>query len=214
MRLISVAAVILAMAPACGGGGSGNGLREATQDDLPELVLQREDIPPNFKLLSDTESGRGLQMGPDDFGNGAYVIDFERDPADAEVGEATCISNSATLWNTKGEARTALQTALNQMLQLEEADPFERLQIEEESGPDLGDDAWVVHLTGPSSTSAFCSSYEHTPSDEYHVGFYTGNVLGAVVLRVRERDADRAEAIRLATKQVDRIEAVLRQEGK
>jgi hypothetical protein len=174
MRPISFALAAAAMLSASCGGGQP--LRDGTVDDLPGMVLQREDVPSGLvERVAIADSSLGSKPGlaqPGEFGSVAsYAAEFVRPSERAESGQLTCVTSLSALFNGSTEASNALAQARDLLLSDPEAE-------EERREPQVGDESFTFHLkTGPLSV---CRSYEDGSGQGKFLLFRIGKNLGVL----------------------------------
>jgi hypothetical protein len=182
---------------ACGGEGG----RPIVADDLPQVVLQREDV----EIGEMTES-----TAQPDSASAAYTHQFEVPAEDVEPSDIACITSGAALYDSMEQAEEAFEETLNAFNDLK-ADPEASgagIELDLVSVPEIGDRAVGFRLRSP--TAVFCSDYENEPIDQHIVMFRQGNVLSSLSVVNFESGASLDEAIELAEKQESRINQVLR----
>ena len=197
---LPIAAVGLAVA--CGGGAKPSG--EVTAGDLALMVLQREDVPAEFRQLPDSPDDRGFHEDGLSGSQASYIVDFELPPEEAEPGETVCMRNAAHLYKTPEDANEAFSEGEQLQRELEE-EGVEFLG-EEVALPDLGDQS-LLGFRFSSPDTDFCS-FEDEPTEAHMIIFRHRNVVGALIVYTYERGASLDEAIELAQKQASRMEAV------
>ena len=198
-----LAITAIGLAVACGGEGA-KPPREVTADDLALMVLQREDVPAEFRKLPDSPDDRGFHEDGLSGSQATYIVDFELPPDEAEPGETVCMRNSALLYKTPEDAIVAFREGEELQRELEE----EGVEFggEEVALPDLGDQS-LLGFRFSSPDTDFCS-YEDEPTEGHMIIFRHRNVVGGLIVFTYERGASLDEAIELAQTQANRIEAI------
>jgi hypothetical protein len=200
MRAVSLGAcpLILALSWSCGGGGSSSDLRDPTPDDLPRMVLQREDLPDGFASVQTCE-----HQNPVDLSHDFSVTFFERFENDSEE-DSTCVVSYVFLTPSADEASRSMRNFdqllvdLNRPIEGVDGDcsPFHEID-----GPRVGEETRI--LTGG------CESCPTDSAQFYWIQFRTGRLLASPRL-IGTQCQSLNEAIGYATKQEDKIKTVLR----
>ncbi len=203
---LSLTAAVLAVG--CGGGAD-EPPTTITEEDLPMMVLQREDVPAGLNLLDENGETRGF-VEPlfDPRAEVIYLREFELPPDEAEPGTVVCITNSVVLYESPEDAKRTFRE-LEELSKVFEEAPREQGQEslwEEVALPELGDERNGLRSFDPSAT--FCSSYEDEPVEEYAIVFLRRNVAAGVFVFTYEGGGSLDEAIELAQTQANRIEAI------
>ena len=215
MGRLSVAAaasvVTAGLAVGCGGGAD-EPPTTITEEDLPMMVLQREDIPAGLNLLDEDGKTRGfVEPLYNPSAEAMFLREFELPPDEAESGTVVCITNSVVLYETPEEAKRAfrevqdLQKVFETELKESETEvPW--IEIDSSSLPPLGDEHQALRFVAPGTD--FCSSYEDEPAEAYFLVTLRYNVGAGLMVWTYERGASLDEAIELAQMQASRMEAV------
>jgi len=179
---------------ACGGGG-----RPIVEDDLPQVVLQREDVEIGVMTESTAQP---------DSASAAYAHQFEVPAENVGPGDIACITGGAALYDSLEQAEEAFDETLTSFNDLKD-DPVASgagIELAQLTVPEIGDRTVGFRLR--SSTAVFCSDYENEPIDQHIVVFQQNNVLSNVSVINFESGASLEEAIELAKKQETRIDQV------
>ncbi len=196
------------LAVACGGGAD-EPPTTITEEDLPMMVLQREDVPAGLNLLvEDGERTGFLEPEFDPRAEVIYLREFELPPDEAKPGTVVCITNSVVLYESPEDAKRTFRELEELSKVFEEAarEQGQESLEEEVSLPELGDERKGFRSFDPSAT--FCSSYEDEPVEEYAIVFLRRNVAAGLLVFTYEGGGSLDEAIELAQTQADRIEAI------
>ncbi len=169
------------------------------------MVLQREDVPAEFRQLPDSPDDRGFHEDGLSGSQASYIVDFELPPEEAEPGETVCMRNAAHLYKTPEDANEAFSEGEELQRKLE-GELGHEFPGEEVALPDLGDQS-LLGLRFSSPDTDFCS-YEDAPAEAHFIVFRHRSVVGALLVYTYERGASLDEAIELAQKQASRIDAV------
>jgi hypothetical protein len=182
-----------------------------TEDDLSLMVLQREDVPADFRQLQDSLGDRGFHEDGLAGSQASYIVDFELPPEEAEPGGTVCMRNAAHLYKTPEDANEVFREGEELQRELEEELGHEFLG-EEVALPDLGDQS-LLGLRFSSPDTDFCS-YEDEPTEAHFIVFRHRSVVGTLLVFTYELDASLDEAVKLAQKQANRIEDVFEGESR
>ena len=183
---------------ACGGGG-GQG-RAIVAEDLPQMVLQREDV----EIGDLREASLGFESA-----SASYEIQFQVPAAAAATGEIVCILNGVGLYDSVDAAAIAFEEITSFAGIASETPPGESdVAIDEVRAPDLGDRAAAYRITSPSAL--FCSNYENEPIDQHTILFRRHTLIAAVSVINLESGASLDDATDLAEVQESRINQALK----
>ena len=213
MKWLSVTGTGLAitavgLAVGCGGGAD-EPPTTITEEDLPMMVLQREDVPAGLNQLDEDGETRGF-VEPlfDPRAEAIFLREFELPPNEAEPGTVVCITNSVILYESPEDAKRTYRELEELGRVFEEAarEQGQESLEEEVSLPELGDERKGFRSSDPSAT--FCSSYEDEPVEEYAIVFLRRNVAAGLFVFTYEGGGSLDEAIELAQTQANRINAI------
>ncbi|KPK21660.1 MAG: hypothetical protein AMJ76_02050, partial [Dehalococcoidia bacterium SM23_28_1] len=106
---LALAVGVAVLAAACGGGGEGeDATASVTLDQLPDMVLQLEDLPAGYVPSEAGELRGSAGMGT----LGGYTAYYFRlDESGQFQGDAACVWASVTLYESSGKAKAILQEA-------------------------------------------------------------------------------------------------------
>lgn len=204
---LAIAAVGLTAA-GCGGGAHGPP-SAISEEDLPEMVLQREDMQAGLTLLEEDGEERGF-MEPlyDPRATAMFIREFELPPGEAEPGSVVCVRSTALLYESVEDAKMTYREVdeLGRVFEGAAMEQGQESEYEEVSLPELGDERKGFRALDESAT--FCSSYEDQAAEEHLIVFLRRNVAAGLFVFTYEGGGSLAEAVDLARKQADRIEAV------
>jgi hypothetical protein len=202
MRAISLGAVATLLALSLSCGSDDKALRNATEDDLPQLALQEDDV--------DTSSGQAGK--PCDrtgtraeypLGRAVKSYSVEFDLTGSQSGQLSCLLSEVGMYGSPDEALSDLRSfdALffeGERVALGGTD----LSAERIETPDLGEysSGFVVE----------CPSCSELKSRTYVVQMQRANVRSLILVSAGQREGAIREVIEYAEKQVERIETVLR----
>jgi hypothetical protein len=200
MRAISlVSAAVLALSLSCG--GSDKALRDATEADLPKLVLQQDDVPDGSHEGTD-ECG---ETGADDvfqLGGAIHSFSVAYDVSGPEQRQMSCLQSTVGLYRSADEALSylrGLDAAYFEGERPAQAPPdivAEKIKV-----PKLGE-----YASGFVIKCAECSE----PSHWYSIQIQQRNVRSLVLVNGRSDEDVVEQAIDYAEKQKERIETVLK----
>ena len=170
-----------------------------TADDLPNAVLQREDV----EIGGLTDATVSYEAASATYGNR-----FEVPAAEATPGDVVCILSGVALFENVGAARIALNELVTfASLAGEEPSGDDGFEFQEVDVPNLGDESAAFRTISPGSL--FCMEYETTPIEQHAVAFRTDRILATVTVVNIEFGASLDEAVELARVQESRINQVL-----
>ncbi len=200
LSLAAAACVVTAvLAVACGGDATPSS--EITADDLALMVLQREDVPPEMIQLQDDSPAGVLQLNEDDGAQAADSTFFLLSLDDANAGETVCIASDATMFESAEAAHRRFEGEREGITAAAEG-----ADLEDDVVSRLGDEAFAVRF--PLAAAGFCEPYDSDVTDALYLMFRIRNVVGSLVTFVYEPGDPAAEALQLAQKQSDRMQAV------
>jgi hypothetical protein len=207
---VAAAASVVTAGLAVGcGGGADEPPTTITEEDLPMMVLQREDVPAGLNLLEEDGERQGfVEPLYDPLATAMFLRVFERPRAEAEPGSVVCIINSALLYESPEDAKRTYRELEELGRVFEEAarEQGQESWGEKVSLPELGDERKGFRTFDQSAT--FCSSYEDEPAEEHMVVFLRRNVATLLLTYTYEQGASFDETIELAQTQANRIEAI------
>jgi hypothetical protein len=201
MRAISVAATafFLTLTSSCGGGDKA--LRDATEDDLPRLILQQEDVPDGLQEGTDS---CGETAAEEDFELGgaskSYAVEF--DVSGLEQRQISCLSSRVGLYRSADDALSYLRGF--DAIWFEGEQPAQAppdIVAEKINVPKLGE-----YASGLVIKCAECSEAE---SRIYNIQIQQRNVRSLIMISGGPDDDGLQRAIEYAEKQEERIESVL-----
>ena len=187
---VAVVAILGTALIACGGGD-----REVTADDLPTIVLQREDVPIGEIRQATVNQGSALAV---------YGHEFEVAPEDAVPGDLVCVSSVVSLHRDSEAARDAFASALQEFDRLQRDPNVGALQVSRVTAPNIGTDAAAFRLVSP--IGDFCTSYRTQPFDQHILYIYDGNVIAIITNVNLASGSSFDETERLAEIQDDRLQ--------
>ncbi len=169
---------------ACGD-GQPKQLREATPEDLPDLVLQDGDAGPSYDYID-----RGISRDV------TFIPKANGDSSDGII----CINDNAQLESEASGARAAVESARGTVLrQVSEGEEIEVLQP-----AGLVNDGLAYHFL---DDNPLCPD-ESAPAHGYFIMFHRSNVLCFLAVFTSEEQGPEL-AVLLAKKQAERIEEIL-----
>jgi hypothetical protein len=193
---------VVASVAACGGGEEGE---DATASiilgQLPEMILQLEDLPSGY-----VSGEAGEVRGSEDMGTlGGYTAYYFRlDESGQFQGEATCVWASVALYESSGKAKTAL----------EEAKRLSEGQPESVSIPVIGDGS-TARFHFPRGVPHSCGggdgdqALHEVNAEVTAVLFHKGRIEGSITFWTLAQGTSVDTAVEFATKQLARIDAAL-----
>lgn len=199
---LALAVGVAALAAACGGGGEGeDATASVTLDQLPEMVLNLEDLPAGY-----VSGEAGEVRGAADMGTlGGYTAYYFRlDESGQFQGEAACVWASVALYESSGKAKAAL----------EEANRLSEGQPERVSIPVIGDgSAGRFHF--PRGVPYSCGggdgdqALHDVDAEVTAVLFRKGRIEGSITFWTLSRGTSVDMAVECAREQLARIDAAL-----
>ena len=118
----------------------GRPLRAPMIDDLPHIVLQREDLPAEYVQLTENEFSKLKTTG--EYGSiASYETAFELQRGQAAPGETVCIVSIAALYPNGEAAEAALRK------------PIQQLEAAARRGAEAGSQIQDLRVTEPASQS-------------------------------------------------------------
>ncbi len=188
--LALIAAVALALAVSCGD-GENDSLRNATENDLPNMVLQAEDVPRGSRAVDDSsETGGALAT---------YSVSYDFLGGQSSETRLSEIHALAAMY-ASDDAAAKYVTGPGQIPGLNEIPGGKALNVQ-----DLGERA-VAYV---SECQSDCPP-DHSPL--IVILFQQGNVLSIISAQANREEAAVDEAIEYARKQALRVDAILRSE--
>jgi len=177
-------------------GGDDGATRLATENDLPKMVLQQEDVPAGLDRVPGTE----LERDPSEDSLASFTRLFFGTLEGSDPEEGLCIGSIAKLYDDAEAAGTGFNDARKYLVQ--------NVDEHEVDAPDLGDD--IVAYQYVSDSPAFCGFAESNDTAEYvTLIFRYGNTVHNVTMHNFGGAVSVDEAIDLAEKQAGRSEGAL-----
>lgn len=178
---------------ACGDDDDAPEGRPITAGDLPQIILQQDDV----------QIGRQLEpITQGDENSSAYNLRFEVPPADALPGETACATVTLALYPDPSRAAAAFASVEDS---LDNLGSDAQTVNQREFVPVLGDESDGYRTTSTALT--FCASYVAQPADALTIYFRDHDLLGNIAIYNLESGATIEQIVRLAERQLDRIEA-------
>ena len=196
---LAFALAVAASAAACGGEGE-DATASITLEQVPEMVLQLEDLPAGYVSGEAGEVRGAAGMGT----LGGYTAYYFRlDESGQFQGEAGCVWASVTLYESSSKARAVLQ----------EAKRGSEGQPESVSIPTIGDES-AARSYFPRGVPDSCggTGVGMAPDVNAEVGavlFYKGRIEGAITVWTLAQGTSVDAAAEYARKQLARIDAAL-----
>jgi len=161
------------------------------------MALQPEDLPSQF---GGTQRDGSLNLeGESSTGSSAaYRRMFTSESADVQPGTASCVETSLSLYARPEAAHSVLAESLNEAASASGLSPIEEADVGEES-------AGFTFVAG----NEVCNLGIADRGSAISVVSRSGQVISTVLLVALEGDASADEAVNLARKQAQRVEAVL-----
>lgn len=189
MRFTILVVTFTALLLAACGDDNGDGGRAITVNDLPQIVLQPEDVQIG-------ELQEPIIQG--DQNSSAYGHQFEVPPGEGTSGDIVCITASLGLYAGNSQAEAAFDSVGSSIDQVISAGRGQRLFV-----PVLGDESDGFATSG---SADFCTHYLGTTFEGITVYFRDGALLVSIGIYVLETGATIEDAVHYAELQLDKIE--------
>lgn len=205
--ILALAIAVALSLVACG--GEEDVTAAVTPEQLPRMILQREDLPEDLSYEvrpASPEAEMPVPVGRvAGYDLGAYLPHSV-----AKEGDLVCITGNLDLYESIGAAKTRWKEMGEWFDKAEalEPPPSEEVEWRRISVPSLADQTASYFL---SARSNWCG-WEDTQMEMVTVSFRKGRLWASVSTYTLEHGASSDEAIALAQKQLARIEVALEEE--
>lgn len=202
LRIVFALAVGLPLA-ACG--GAEDATASVTPEQLPEMILQREDLPDGLSYEPRPGSPPEPEWGDPETWVGGYRLGAYLPHSVAKEGDLVCISASLELYDTVAAAKELWKRGQERVQELRQMSPSDEAGWIEISVPSLADQSAGYFL----STRSNLCLWEDTQMEAVMVHFRKGRLWAGVFTATLGHGASPEEAVDLARKQLSRIETAL-----
>jgi hypothetical protein len=178
-----------------------------TPEQLPEMILQREDLPAGLSYQPRPGSPPEPEWGDPETWLGGYGLAAYLPHSVAKPGDLVCISAGLALYDSVAAAKEFWKQGHEWLQQLRQTPPPGEAGWIEISVPSLADQSAGYFL----STRSNLCLWEDTQMEAVMVHFRKGRLWAGVFTATLEHGASPDEAVELARKQLARIDAALGQ---
>ena len=198
-------ALAAAAVPAVGACAEHDATAGVTLSQLPDMVLQPEDLPAGLSYEVHPAWPEAEASPPPVGRVGDYRLEAYLPHSAAKEGDLVCVTGSLELYESMGAAKARSKEFEEWSEKASEPPPSEEVELRRISVPSLADQTGGYFL---SARSNWCR-WEDTQMEAVIVSFRKGRLWAAVATYTLEHGASPDEAIALARKQLARIEAAL-----
>lgn len=188
---------------ACGNGEDATA--NLTPEQLPEMILQQEDLPEGLSYEPRPGSPPEPEWGDPEAWAGGYRLSAYLPQPLAEEGDLVCITAGLHLYDSVAAAEEFWERGEEGLQQAQETAPSGEAGWTEISVPSLADQSAGYFL---SARTNLCL-WEDTQMEAVMVYFRKGRLWAGVFTATLEHGASPDETVELARKQLARIEAAL-----